>query len=159
MSHNPVTGIQITTPSEWAFRRSESWAVRTAPSAAVGTGEGPGEGWDRELTNMPRTMLLHSSHPYVDLLEEPPHHYSPVHYHTEPEVMVILRGRMILNGQWCEAGSLIFVPANEEYWHATHDDACLVAVIRPTERGLLVHGTDTRAAKSAAPSTAQAASA
>src|SRR5438309_1342903 len=134
-------------PNEWAFRRSESWAVRTAASAGVAPGEGAGEGWDRELTNMPRTMLLRSSHPYIDLLEEPAHHYSPVHYHTEPEVMVILRGRMILNGQWCESGTLIFVPANEEYWHATHDEACLVAVIRPTERGLLVHGTDTRAAK------------
>ena len=32
MSHNPVTGIQIITPNEWAFRRSESWAVRTAAS-------------------------------------------------------------------------------------------------------------------------------
>lgn len=149
MSRNPVTGIQITTPQEWEFRRSESWAVRAAAPAE----DRPG--WDAELSMMPRTMLLHGSHPYVDLLEEPANHYSPVHYHTEPEVMVILRGKMILNGQWCETGSIIFVPANEEYWHATHDEACLVAVIRPTERGFLVHGTDTRAARSAATQAAE----
>jgi quercetin dioxygenase-like cupin family protein len=92
-------------------------------------------------------MLLHGASPYVDLLEEPANHYSPVHYHTELEVMVVLRGRMMLNGEWCEPGTVIIVPANEEYWHATHDEACLVAVIRPIQRGLLVHGTDTRAAR------------
>jgi hypothetical protein len=143
MSHNPVTGIRITTPKDWVFRHSESWAVRIAKP--------PGEGrstLDTELSNMPRTLLLNSSHPYIDILEEPGHHYSPVHYHTEPEVMVVLCGRMILNGEWCEPGTVIYIPAHEEYWHATHEEPCLVAVIRPGERGLLVHGTDTRAAKS-----------
>jgi CDGSH-type Zn-finger protein len=124
------------------LRRSESWAVRSA--AAPGTIE---KDWDHELATMPNTMLLHSSHPYVDLLEEPPNHYSPVHFHTEPEVMVVVRGRMMVNGEWCDVGSVIVVPENEEYWHATGDEGCLVAVIRPTERGLLVPGTDTRAAR------------
>src|SRR5260370_41071724 len=99
MSYNAVTGIRITTPRDWAFRRSESWAVRTAERDSGATPT-----WDAELVNMPRTMLLHGSNPYVDLLEEPAHHYSPVHYHTEPEVMVILRGRIMLNGEWCETG-------------------------------------------------------
>src|ERR1700733_5704010 len=116
MSSNPVTGIQITTPEEWTFRSGESWAARRASSV----------GWDRDLPGMPQTMLLHSSQPYIDLLEEPPHHYSAPHCHTEPEVMVVLRGRFIFNGRWCETGSLIFVPANEEYWHATGQEACLV---------------------------------
>jgi quercetin dioxygenase-like cupin family protein len=102
---------------------------------------------DQDVPGMPQTMLLRSSEPYIDLLEEPPNHYSPPHCHTEPEVMVVLRGKFIINGQWCEVGSLIFVPANEEYWHATSDEACLVAVMRPLERGLLVPGADTRAAR------------
>ena len=145
MSRNPITGIAITPPSEWVFRRSESWGVRTA--SGNGSEKRAPDGWYKDLENMPRTMLLRSSHPYIDLLEEPAHHYSPVHYHTEDEVMVILRGKMLFNGEWCETGTLIYVPANEEYWHATHDEPCLVVVIRPRERGLLVHGADTRAAK------------
>jgi quercetin dioxygenase-like cupin family protein len=95
---------------------------------------------------MPRTMLLKGSQPYVDLLEEPPNHYSAPHYHTETEVLIVLRGKMFFNGQWCDVGSVIIVPANEEYWHSTDDVGCLVAVIRPAERGLLVHGADARAA-------------
>jgi hypothetical protein len=140
MSQNPLTGIQITRPQDWNFRPAESWGVRAA--APAGAAE---KSWSNDVAGMPRTMLIRGSNPYVDLLEEPAHHYSSVHHHTEPEVMVVLQGRMMLNGEWCETGSVIFVPANEEYWHATTDSACLVAVIRPTERGLLMHGADTRA--------------
>src|SRR2546421_13113281 len=32
------------------------------------------------------------------------------------------------NGQWCDVGSLIFVPANEEYWYSTGDEPCRVPV-------------------------------
>jgi hypothetical protein len=144
MSRNSLTGIQITTPKDWAFRHAESWSARA--DAPVGAAE---KDWANEIVGAPRTMLLNGSHPYVDLLEEPAHHYSPPHHHTEPEVMVVLTGRMILNGEWCDPGSVIVVPPNEEYWHATTDQPCLVAVIRPIDRGLLVHGADTRAARGA----------
>jgi quercetin dioxygenase-like cupin family protein len=142
MSRNALTGIQITTPKDWVFRRAESWAVRTAAPKGA-----PEKDWANEIAAAPRTMLLSGTHPYVDLLEEPAHHYSPPHYHTALEVMVVLTGRMIINGEWCDAGSVILVPANEEYWHATSDQACLIAVIRPVDRGLLVPGADTRAAR------------
>jgi hypothetical protein len=142
MSRNSLTGIQITKPQDWALRHAESWAVRSA--APVGSVE---KDWAHDLSGAPRTMLLSGAYPYVDLLQEPASHYTPPHYHTELEVMVVLTGRMIINGEWCDAGSVIVVPANEEYWHATGEQACLVAVIRPTERGLLVPGADTRAAR------------
>src|ERR1700704_4954846 len=110
MSRNSLTGIQITTPKDWAFRHAESWSARA--DAPVGAAE---KDWANEIVGAPRTMLLNGSHPYVDLLEEPAHHYSPPHHHTEPEVMVVLTGRMILNGEWCDPGSVIVVPPNEEY--------------------------------------------
>ena len=132
MTRNPHTGTIILRPEDWQLRPAEFPAKAGPPP---------------DPAQIPRTMLVSDAAPYIALLEEPANHFSPVHHHTEAEVMVVLSGGMMLNGEWCGPGSLIYMPAEEEYWHATLDEACVVAVIRNPERGLLVHGTDTRVAR------------
>lgn len=80
-------------------------------------------------------MLVHKESPHLTLLEEPPNFYTPTHSHNQPEIMVVLEGRMMLNGKWCEPGTVIYIPADEDYWHATGPERCVVALMRPTERG------------------------
>lgn len=80
-------------------------------------------------------MHVHEGAPYITYLESAANHYAQVHSHSEDEIMVVVKGRMFFNGKWCEVGGLIFVPANEEYWYTTGDEACRVALIRPKGRG------------------------
>jgi CDGSH-type Zn-finger protein/mannose-6-phosphate isomerase-like protein (cupin superfamily) len=136
MSRNPQTGIQIVAPADWALNPTASW-VKAPPE--------PGA---PPPPQRPRSMLIHSEAPYVDVLEETPHHYSAVHQHTEPEILVVLQGAMMLNGERVGAGAMIFIPAGEEYWHSTTEESCVVGVIRPGERGFLV---GSRALQPAAP--------
>ena len=87
-------------------------------------------------------MHVNEGAPYITFLESPPNHHAQVHSHTEDEVMVVVKGRMIFNGRWCETGTLIYVPANEEYWYATGDEACRVALTRPNGRGTFQNGLE-----------------
>ena len=89
-------------------------------------------------------MIMHvcEGAPYVTFIESAPNHYAQVHSHSEDEVMVVVKGRMIFNGRWCEVGSLIYVPAHEEYWYSTGDEACRVALIRPNGRGTFQNGLE-----------------
>lgn len=73
--------------------------------------------------------------PCLFILEEPPNYYTSAHSHTEQEVIVVLEGRMMFNGQWVEQGTVVHVPANEDYWHATGAERCVVALMRPTKKG------------------------
>ncbi len=96
-------------------------------------------------------MRINEGAPYISFLESQPNHYAQVHSHSEDEIMVVVQGRMLFNGQWCDVGSLIFVPANEEYWYSTGDEACRVALIRPKGRGTLQNGLQGEAGPSAKP--------
>ena len=87
-------------------------------------------------------MHVHEGAPYITFLESAANHYAQVHSHSEDEIMVVVKGRMFFNGTWCEVGSLIFVPANEEYWYSTGDEACRVALIRPLGRGTFKNGIE-----------------
>jgi len=98
-----------------------------------------------------QVMHVHEGAPYITFLESAPHHYAQVHSHSEDEVMVVVKGRMFFNGRWCEVGSLIFVPANEEYWYSTGDEPCRVALIRPKGRGTFQNGLQAIAGSSAKP--------
>ncbi len=80
-------------------------------------------------------MSILRENPCLFLLEEPPNYYTSAHSHSEPEVIVVLEGRMIFNGKWVEQGSVVHVPANEDYWHATGAERCVVALMRPASRG------------------------
>jgi len=83
------------------------------------------------------SMHLMPSFPYIVYLDSKAHHYARVHSHSEPEIMVVVTGRMIFNGVWCGVGSVIHVPANEEYWYATGDDPCMVVLARFGNRGVI----------------------
>jgi hypothetical protein len=134
MSFNKITGTTIVTPDEWELR----------------TAEFPGKGDPNiDVSQVPRAMLINGVAPYAALTEEPANHFTRVHHHTESEVIVVVSGRMILNGEWCPPGTIIHVPAGEEYWHATLDEACVMMIIRPNERGVSIHGVDTRLAQTA----------
>ena len=91
-------------------------------------------------------MHVKEGAPYITFIESPANHHAQVHSHSEDEIMVVVKGRMIFNGKWCEIGSLIFVPANEEYWYSTGDEACRVALVRPNGRGTFRNGLEGAAA-------------
>ena len=103
--------------------------------------------------NVKGLMVMHVNEgaPYITFLESAPNHYAQVHSDSEDEVMVVVKGRMFFNGRWCEVGSLIYVPANEEYWYSTGDEACRVALIRPKGRGTFQNGLEGVAGDSAKP--------
>jgi len=100
-------------------------------------------------------MHINEGAPYISILQSAPHHYAQVHSHSEDEVMVVVQGRMLFNGRWCEAGSLIFVPAREEYWYSTGDEGCRVALIRPNGRGTFENGLQEVAGDPAKPEPAK----
>jgi mannose-6-phosphate isomerase-like protein (cupin superfamily) len=107
--------------------------------------------------NIKGLMVMHVNEgaPYITFLESAPHHYAQVHSHSEDEVMVVVKGRMLFNGRWCETGSLIFVPAHEEYWYSTGEEACRVALIRPKGRGTFENGREDIAGDPAKPDSAK----
>lgn len=104
-------------------------------------------GYVKDLT----VMHVREGAPYITFIESAPNHYAQVHSHSEDEVMVVVKGRMFFNGRWCEVGSLIFVPANEEYWYSTGEEACRVALIRPKGRGTFQDGKEDVAGDPAKP--------
>jgi len=141
MGFNKITGTTIVTPDEWQLR----------------TAEFPGKGDPNvDMSQIPRAMLINGVGPYAALTEEPANHFTRVHHHTESEVIVVVSGRMILNGEWCTPGTVVHVPAGEEYWHATLNEACVMVIIRPDERGVSIHGLDTRVAQAERAALAQA---
>lgn len=82
------------------------------------------------------SMMINQQTPAVRILGSHPHHYTPPHSHSEAEVIVILDGKMILNGRWCGPGTVIYVPADEDYWHTAGADGCTMALIRPGNGGV-----------------------
>ena len=98
-----------------------------------------------------QVMHVHEGAPYITFLESGANHYAQTHSHSEDEVMVVVKGRMLFNGRWCDVGSVIFVPANEEYWYSTADEPCRVALIRPKGRGTFQNGLEAVAGPSAKP--------
>jgi mannose-6-phosphate isomerase-like protein (cupin superfamily) len=134
MGMNKITGTTIVTPDEWELRTAE-FRGKGDPNTNI------------DIAQIPRAMLINGVGPYAALTEEPANHFTRVHHHTEAEVIVVVSGRMILNGEWCTPGTVVHVPAGEEYWHATLDEACVMVIIRPDERGVSIHGLDTRVAQ------------
>src|SRR5262249_50034033 len=98
-----------------------------------------------------QVMHVHEGAPYITFLESAPHHYAQVHSHSEDEVMVVVKGRMFFNGRWCEGGSRVLVPANEEYWYPPGAEPGRVALIRPKGRGTFQNGLQAVAGSSAKP--------
>ena len=42
---------------------------------------------------------------------------------------------MMFNGHWVGTGTVVHVPANEDYWHSTGAEKCVIALMRPRGRG------------------------
>jgi hypothetical protein len=61
--------------------------------------------------------------------------------------MIVLKGRMIFNGQWCEQGTVVYVPANEDYWFSTGAERCVVAIMRPKDKGMHQRASEAFAAE------------
>lgn len=81
-------------------------------------------------------MMVNIENPSLRLLESAPNTYTAPHSHSEPEVIVLLHGQLIFNGQWCGQGTVVYVPANEDYWFSTGAERCIVAIMRPKEKGM-----------------------
>ncbi len=92
-------------------------------------------------------MTLHAEDPFIRVLEAEPESYMASHSHNEPEIMVVLEGRLMFNGEWCEQGSVVYVPADEDYWHSTGSERCIVALMRPKGRGKIRYATEAVAAE------------
>jgi quercetin dioxygenase-like cupin family protein len=84
-------------------------------------------------------MQIKDSYPFTRLLLSEPNCYTPPHSHSEPELIIVLSGRLLFNGQWCETGTVVYVPANEDYWHSTGTGSCVMALVRPNDRGKIRH--------------------
>jgi quercetin dioxygenase-like cupin family protein len=88
-------------------------------------------------------MHVSEENPYVILLEELPNTYTPVHSHSEAEVMIVLAGSITFNGELCGQGTMILVGANEDYWHSTGSERCIIGLIRPSVKGSIKHAKET----------------
>jgi quercetin dioxygenase-like cupin family protein len=100
------------------------------------------EDWDMKPpigTRRHRSMGVTDENPYLRVMETEPHFYTGPHSHSEPEVMVVLKGRMIFNGQWVGVGTVVYVPANEDYWFTGGAEGCMVALMRPRDNGKTRH--------------------
>ena len=69
--------------------------------------------------------------PYVHVTEVPPHHHIATHSHSETEVTIVLSGTAIVDGVECPVGTLLVVPANEQYALDAGNEPLVFAVIRP----------------------------
>src|SRR5262245_21058832 len=109
--------------------------------------------------NIKGLMVIHvnAGAPYITFLESAPHHYAHVHSLSDVEAMMGVKCLMRFNGRWCDVGSLTFVPAHEEYWYSTGDEACRVALIRPKGRGTFENGREDIAGDPAKPDSANSA--
>jgi cupin superfamily acireductone dioxygenase involved in methionine salvage len=85
------------------------------------------------------SMMINPQGPHLRILDSEPHFYTGPHSHSEPEVMIVLKGRMIFNGQWVGPGTVVYVPANEDYWHTAGPEGCVVALMRPRDGGIGKH--------------------
>lgn len=72
-----------------------------------------------------------AGHPYVHVTEVPAGHHIEAHSHSEDEVTVILSGVAIVDGVECGAGTLLVIPAHQEYAIDAGPEPLTFAVIRP----------------------------
>jgi quercetin dioxygenase-like cupin family protein len=62
-----------------------------------------------------RKQVISLDQPYVQLNRVNAGTSVPAHSHAEPEAMIVLSGTVVVNGIDCEAGTILVIPANEEY--------------------------------------------
>jgi hypothetical protein len=131
------------TPEEG--REAKMTGIVVCTDDQIDTQPGKGTGLIKGL----KTMRVATGSPHITYLNSPPHFYAKVHSHTEAEFMVVIKGRMLFNGQWCGVGSAIYVPANQEYWYSTVDEECIVSLFRQNGAGTAQNGEELPAAGAA----------
>lgn len=72
-----------------------------------------------------------AGNPYVHVTEVPAGHHIAAHSHSEDEVTVILAGTAMVDGVACGAGTLLVIPAHQEYAIDAGPEPLTFAVIRP----------------------------
>jgi len=83
------------------------------------------------ITAAIKMQYLRDDDPYVHLTEVAPRHVIEPHRHSETEVTVILSGSARLGDTVCEAGTVLVIPADEEYGLVAGDDGLTFLVVRP----------------------------
>jgi len=79
-----------------------------------------------------RLQVLSETAPYVHVTEVSPGYVIHPHSHSETEVTIVLRGSARLGNTVCGPGTVLIVPANEEYsLVAGADEPLAFAVVRP----------------------------
>jgi quercetin dioxygenase-like cupin family protein len=84
------------------------------------------------VTRHNRARVLLEGEPYAHIAESPPGAVIPVHSHSTTELTVILQGTATVAGQQCGPGTILIVPADEEYGlEAGVDEPLTFLVVRP----------------------------
>ena len=79
-----------------------------------------------------KLQVLAESAPYVHVTEVSAGYVIHPHSHSETEVTIVLKGKAKVGDTVCGPGTILIVPANEEYTLLAGDDEPLVfAVVRP----------------------------
>ena len=79
-----------------------------------------------------KLQVLAESVPYVHVTEVSPGYVIHPHSHSEAEVTIVLKGSARLGDTVCGPGTILIVPADEEYALVAGDDEPLTfAVVRP----------------------------
>ncbi len=69
--------------------------------------------------------------PYVHITEVPAGHHIDAHSHSETEVTIIVSGTARVGDTVCEAGSIVVIPADQEYTLDAGDEPLTFIVVRP----------------------------
>jgi quercetin dioxygenase-like cupin family protein len=79
-----------------------------------------------------KLQVLSGTEPYVHVTEVSPGYRIHSHSHSENEVTIVLSGSARVGDRVCGAGTILIVPAGEEYSLIAGDDEPLrFAVVRP----------------------------
>ena len=76
-------------------------------------------------------QIVCDDRPYVHLVEVPAHHRIAPHRHSEAEVTIILSGSARIAGTDCEPGTVIVIPAEEDYAIDVGAQPLTMVVVRP----------------------------
>jgi hypothetical protein len=96
------------------------------PRTASGTPAG-----DVPEERLIKRQVICDDRPYAHVVEVPARHVIAAHSHSQTEVTVVLSGTARIAGSTCEAGSVIVVPANEEYSIEVGEELLTLVVMRP----------------------------
>ena len=80
-----------------------------------------------------RKRTLSADAPFAQLASAAAGSHAPLHSHSEPEVMVVLSGTVEVAGTVCGPGTIIHIPAMEEYSLTIGDEDLLYVIMRPRD--------------------------